>query len=426
MNMKIKTKVLGIFFLVLIAYTSCGKQNISQENKMEPEPVLVEKSADDQIVTPESEGKIADNEAQKDEIQPFSDSRDLQVEEYLSKMTLEEKVAQLFVVLPESLVDMNTVTAAGDITKRAFDEVPVGGFIYMEKNLCSFEQVKTMLENVQAYSMERLGLPAFICVDEEGGTVTRIGDRSAFDVPDIKNMSEIGKGQNVDEAYHAGEVIGGYLSELGFNVDFAPVADVWSNPNNKVVRYRSFGENPQLVSDMSLAFLNGLQSKGVLGAYKHFPGHGATEGDTHAGYAYTSKSLEQLLECELVPFQTGINQGVQFIMVGHIAVPDLTGDDTPSSVSAILIEQVLREQMGYDGIVITDAMNMGAIVQNYSSAQAAVNALQAGVDIILMPKDFNSAYNGVLEAVEQQILSVERIDESLRRIIKIKLSCCVE
>lgn len=174
-------------------------------------------------------------------------------------------------------------------------------------------------------------------------------------------MSEIGKGQNVDGAHHAGEVIGGYLSELGFNVDFAPVADVWSNPNNKVVCYRSFGENPQLVSDMSLAFLDGLQSKGVLGAYKHFPGHGATEGDTHAGYAYTSKSLERLLECDLVPFQTGINQGVQFIMAGHIAVPDLTGDDTPSSVSAILIEQVLREQMGYDGIVITDAMNMGLL-----------------------------------------------------------------
>lgn len=329
-----------------------------------------------------------------------------EVNRLLEHMTLEEKAAQLFVILPEALEDK---------------EIPVGGFLYRRNHLQSKEQVQTMLSNVQADSMERIGLPAFLCVDEEGGEVARISGNENFDVPAIEKMSAIGASGDVEKAHTVGSEIGEYLSEMGFNVDFAPVADVLTNPDNTVVKYRSFGSDPQVVSEMSQAVLNGLQEKSVYGTYKHFPGHGATAGDTHAGYAYTNKSLDELKSCEWIPFQDGINRGVSLVMVGHISLPNVTGDNTPASLSGRVIQEILRGQMGYRGIVITDAMNMGAIAKQYSSEEAAVKALQAGADIILMPENFKRAYQGVLEAVGNGNLSEERIDESLKRILHLKI-----
>ena len=276
----------------------------------------------------------------------------------------------------------------------------------MAQNLESESQVREMLENVQTYSRERLGLPVFTGVDEEGGTVTRIGGRGNFDVPWVGDMRDVGSTGDSALAYETGVTLGTYLRDLGFNVDFAPDADVLSNPENEVVRYRSFGSDPALVAEMAAAELKGLKEQGVLGCYKHFPGHGATAGDTHAGYAYTDKTLEELMSCELIPFQRGVEEGVSMIMAGHISLPSVVGDDTPASLSSTMITEVLRGQMGYDGIVITDAMNMGAISQSYSSGEAAVRAILAGADMILMPGDFSSAYAGVLEAVENQTISM--------------------
>ena len=164
----------------------------------------------------------------------------------------------------------------------------------------------------------------------------------------------------------------------------------------------------------------------MLGCYKHFPGHGATAGDTHAGYAYTDKTLEELSACELVPFQRGIEEGVSMIMAGHISAPSVTGDDPPASLSSVMIDGILRGQMGYDGIVITDAMNMGAVTQSCSSAEAAVRSILAGADMILMPQDFYSAYEGVLAAVEDQTISEERIDQSVERILRVKLQMAAD
>lgn len=344
------------------------------------------------------------------------------VEEILQGLTLEEKVAQMFVVLPEALTGERRVTGAGEATKAAFDRLPVGGIIYMKENLTSPDQTERMLSGTQTYSMERLGVPAFLAVDEEGGTVARVGGRDAFGTPTIENMAEVGAPGDLKRAREVGATIGGYLSRLGFNLDFAPDADVWSNPENEVVRYRSFGSEPDLVADMSMEVLYGLHENGIYGSLKHFPGHGATEGDTHAGYAYTNKTLEELRECELIPFQRGIDEGVEFIMVGHISLPNAAGNDMPASLSRELVTDLLRKEMGYEGIVITDALNMGAISQNYSSQEAAVLAVEAGVDILLMPGDLDDAYQGLLSAVEEGSISRERIDESLRRILKVKIS----
>lgn len=347
---------------------------------------------------------------------------DEQIDEMLEGMTLGEKAAQLFVVLPEDLVDgVSCVVQAGDATRKGLETYPVGGIIYMEQNLQSEEQVKEMLRNVQQFSRERTGLPLLTCVDEEGGTVARVAGSGNFDVTNVGNMSEIGASGDTERARQAGETIGTYLSELGFNLDFAPDADVWSNPANEIVRYRSFGTDPKRVSEMSMAVLDGLMSKGVTGVIKHFPGHGATEGDTHEGYAYTNKTWEELESCELIPFQTGIEQNVPMIMAAHISLPNVTGDETPASLSHEIVRKRLREQMGYDGVVVTDAMNMGAVAENYEPAEAAVKALQAGVDLILMPEDFRAAYQGVMDAVEDGTLSKKRIDQSLRRILRLKL-----
>ena len=347
---------------------------------------------------------------------------DEQIDEMLEGMTLGEKAAQLFVVLPEDLVDgVSCVVQAGDATRKGLETYPVGGIIYMEQNLQSEEQVKEMLRNVQQFSRERTGLPLLTCVDEEGGTVARVAGSGNFDVTNVGNMSEIGASGDTERARQAGETIGTYLSELGFNLDFAPDADVWSNPANEIVRYRSFGTDPKRVSEMSMAVLDGLMSKGVTGVIKHFPGHGATEGDTHEGYAYTNKTWGELEICELIPFQTGIEQEVPMIMVGHISLPNVTGDETPASLSHEIVTKRLREQMGYDGVVVTDAMNMGAVAENYEPAEAAVKALQAGVDLILMPEDFRAAYQGVMDAVEDGTLSKKRIDRSLGRILRLKL-----
>lgn len=344
-----------------------------------------------------------------------------EVQNIVDSMSLEEKVAQLFLVQPEAIVDIGTATAAGDATKQAINKTPVGGFVYFSDNLQSEQQVQDMLRNVQKYSEDRIGLPAFLSVDEEGGTVARVASTGRFDVTDVGDMAKIGASGDVQQARQAGETIGSYLSELGFNLDFAPDADVLTNPDNTVVKKRSFGSDPRVVSDMSLAVVQGLAQHQVHSVYKHFPGHGATAGDTHQGYAYTDKTLDELKQSELIPFENAIQNNAEFIMAAHISAPRVTGDDTPASLSKTMITDILRGQMGYDGIVVTDAMNMGAVTEQYTSAQAAVKALQAGADLVLMPEDFQEAYQGVLDAVKDGTLTEQRINESVTRIVKVKV-----
>lgn len=395
-----------------------------QEPEKESEPVLLQPEEEN---TEESEtDEVQTNEKQENENQSEEDTQH-RVEELLSSLSLEEKVAQLFVVLPEQLVgNVSRVTAAGEATREAINNRPVGGIVYLESNLVSPEQTKTMLQNVQQYSMDRLNLPMFLCVDEEGGQVTRLAGKAGFDLPVYDNMSVIGSQGDTEQAYQMGESIGQYLYDLGFNTDFAPVADVLTNPNNQVVRYRSFGSDPETVKNMTDAVSRGLASKKILATYKHFPGHGNTAADTHAGYAYSDKTKEELYQCELIPFIQGIEDEVPFIMMGHISLPNVVGDDTPASLSKTIVTDLLIDELGYQGIIITDALNMGAVSQQYSSAQAAVKALNAGVDMLLMPADFNAAYQGVLAAVQSGELSEERIDESVKKILKTKIGMLEE
>lgn len=347
--------------------------------------------------------------------------QEMKIDRVLDSMTLEEKVNQLFMITPEALTGVGTVIQAGDGTREALAEHPVGGLIYFAQNLKDPDQTRTMLENTQEYASARSGFPIFLSVDEEGGQVARVGSNPSFGVPEIGNMSEVGAGGDTQEAYETGSTIGAYLKDLGFNMDAAPDADVLTNPANEVVKYRSFGSDPELVSRMAAAELKGLNDQGIIGMYKHFPGHGGTTADSHEGYVYVEENLEELKSGALVPFQDGADNGLRVIMVSHIACSEVTGDNTPATLSRQLVTDLLREDMGFDGLVITDALNMGAITEQYSSGEAAVAALNAGVDMLLMPADFQAAYDGVMAALENGELTEERIDESVRRILEIKL-----
>lgn len=345
-----------------------------------------------------------------------------EIDEIIAQMPLEDKVAQLFIVTPEVVCGYTdyTMTATDDTYVSRFNEIPVGGIIMMGANLIGEDQTKEMIASIQTQSMERTGLPVFLCVDEEGGTVARIGGSGNFDVPVTEDMRIVGENGDVARAEEIGVTMGTYLKDLGFNVDFAPVADVLTNPENVVVYDRSFGSDPYLVSEMDAAFSDGLRSCGILSTYKHFPGHGATEADTHEGYAYTMKTWEELLDAELIPFIDGIEDEVPLIMTGHVALPSVTGDDTPASLSEVIIQEHLIDELGYKGLIVTDALEMGAIVESYSSSEAALTALRAGNDLLLMPADFESAYYGLLDAVKSGALPEERIDASLEKIIRAK------
>lgn len=341
-----------------------------------------------------------------------------EIEAFLDKMTLDEKIYQMFILTPEQLTGISPVTAAGDATKDKLAQYPVGGLIYFASNLLSEEQTKEMLNNTRAYGEEIEGLPLFLCIDEEGGRVARIGKNPAFSVKQVGPMGQL---TTEEEAYRAGTVIGAYLRELGFNTDFAPDADVLTNEKNTVIGDRSFGSDPDKVARMAAAVSKGLHTEGILSTFKHFPGHGATEGDTHDGYAYTEKTYEELKAAELVPFAAAGECGADMVMAAHISLPKIVGDSTPASLSYKMITEILREDLGFQGLVVTDAMNMGAIGEHYSAKEAAVKAVEAGVDLLLMPKDFQEAFQGIKEAVSSGRIGEERIEESLQRILRVKL-----
>ena len=366
----------------------------------------------DDASSPRTETKNMDHE----ELSGEYDRQKLQ--QILSGMTTEEKVCQLFFVTPEQLVGVDTVTAAGSATQEAYEKYPVGGLVYFAANLQNREQTREMLEKTAAIAEERMSLPVFLGVDEEGGRVTRIASNPAFGVQEACPMEQMA---DEDEARQAGSTIGAYLKQLGFNMDFAPVADVLTNPENTVISDRSFGSDPGRVCRLAAAYSDGLHNSGILSTYKHFPGHGATSGDTHQGYAYTDKTYEQLKESELKPFLRAGEDGADFVMAAHIAAPAVTGSDIPCSLSEKMLTEILRDDLGYDGIVITDALNMGAIVNDYSSGQAAVRAFSAGADMLLMPADFKSAYEAMLQAVRNGEIAAERLDMSVARIIRTKL-----
>ena len=332
-----------------------------------------------------------------------------------SALTLEQKVGQLFIVRPDALdltlaqetindAKADGVTELTDAMRDALRTYPVGGICQFGKNISGPEQIKRFNDDLQAASQT----PLFITVDEEGGRVSRLANNPAFDLPQYKNGA-------IPDARAMGQDIGGYLKQYGFNMDFAPVADVNTNPDNPVIGDRSFSSDAETAARMVADAAQGLRENGILPTLKHFPGHGDTKEDSHTALAVTHKTLAELQDCEFLPFAA--DTGLHAVMVGHIAAPNVTGDMTPATLSPALVGLIPDAE---NTLIVTDSLAMDAITAAYTPGEAAVLALQAGCDVLLMPNGLPEAYNAVLQAVKDGTISEERLDRSVDKILRYK------
>lgn len=335
----------------------------------------------------------------------------------LGQMSLREKVGQLFNVRVESLVPgaNGSVTGGSEALADFFRQYPCGGVTLFAANITYPYQTSVFTEYLHGLDNYPL-----ICVDEEGGRVARIGKNPNFPVTRVGTMASVGATGDPEKAKEAGSTIGEYLLRYGFDMDLAPVSDVNTNPDNVVIGDRAFGSSPELVGSMVEAFLAGIKQQKVEGCLKHFPGHGDTSTDSHYGYAESLKTWEELSGCEMIPFRKGISAGAKMIMTAHVCLPNVTGSSTPSTLSPMVLTEILRGRLGYQGIIITDSMEMGAITQQYSNEEATLLALEAGVDILLTPQDYPKAFEAVLKAVEDGRITVQMIDERVGRILALK------
>lgn len=342
---------------------------------------------------------------------PFPASAAPTLQSLLFQMTLHEKVCQMLVVTPESITGVEAVTAAGDTTKKALQAMPVGGILYSKPNLRSKEQVKTMLQNTQSYS----AIPLMFTCDEEGGRVNRL--MSTLNTTMIGPMLDY-KDQGVEIAYKNACTIASDMSALGFNADMAPVADVWSNPENTVIGDRAYSDDFQQAAVLVASAVEGFHAGGVATALKHFPGHGDTSEDTHYGAVFITKTLEEIREKELLPFQAGIQADSDMVMIGHLILSDI--DDQPAPFSHKIVTELLRQELGFDGVIITDGLQMKAMTDFYSDGEIACSAVKAGVDMLLCPANPEEAAAALEDAVINGDLTESRIEESVLRILKMK------
>lgn len=392
---KLRKSAVCLILSLLLALSACGTAP--------EEPALP---------SPDAEGVATPAPTPTPEPTPTPDPVLTREEELLAGMSLREKLCQLMIVRPEVLTGESPVTAAGETTRLALEQYPVGGLIYSVDNLVTQEQTREMIENTQSYSK----IPLIISADEEGGNVGRLmyklGTTFIHSMYSYKDMGE-------DTAYQNALTIGTDMVSCLFNTDFAPVADVWTNPANTVIGDRAYSDEFGQASELVAAAVRGFTESGVICCVKHFPGHGDTSTDTHEGAAVVDKSLEELRAGEFLPFEAGIEAGVDMVMVGHITVTAV--DDEPATISHEVITGLLREELGWDGVVVTDSLDMGALA-GYEIGEVCVKYLEAGGDIMLGIPDLAAALTALETAVTEGRLTEQRIDESALRVLMLKLS----
>lgn len=348
----------------------------------------------------------------------FSEQATDTVEAKLTEMTLREKVGQLFWVRPEAL-DFSLNPEKKKLTqtmRQNLEQYPVGGIVAFKGNIQDESQLSSLIADFQSASK----IPMIVAVDEEGGSVARLANHEAFSLPKYKSARDIGATGDPEQARQMGRTIGSYLRAYGFNLDFAPVADVDSNPANPVIGRRAYSTDAQQAAQMVTAAVEGFHDAGMLCTVKHFPGHGDTGQDSHYGTATSYKTWEEMKATEMLPFEAGIAAGVDVVMTAHITTPNATADGLPASLSYTMVTERLRGELGFQGVIVTDALGMNAIKNYFAPAESAVAALCAGVDVLLMPSDLRAAFDGVIRAVEDGTLSEERLNESVRRILTLK------
>lgn len=364
------------------------------------------------VTLPDPDADVTSTPEPTPEPTPTPDPVKVRAEELLSGMTLREKLCQLMIVRPEVLTGESPVTAAGETTRLALETYPVSGLIYSVDNLVTQEQTREMITNTQSYSK----LPLFISADEEGGNVGRLMYK--LGTTWVNSMYSY-KDEGADTAYANAKTIGTDMVSCLFNTDFAPVADVWTNPANTVIGDRAYSDDFEQAAELVASAVRGFTDAGVICCLKHFPGHGGTSTDTHEGAAVVSKSLDELRAGEFLPFVSGIEAGADMVMIGHITVTSV--DPEPATISKAIITDVLRGELGWDGVVISDSLDMGALA-GYDNGEVCVKFLEAGGDILLGIPDIETALTALEAAVTDGRLTESRIDESVQRALELKIS----
>lgn len=327
----------------------------------------------------------------------------------IEQMSIDEKIGQMVIVgLDGYEID--------ELSLDMINKYKVGGFILFKRNIQSAAQTLNLINSLKEANQVNK-IPLFIAVDEEGGSVSRMPDEFLK----LPTSRAIGKINSEEFAFQIGSVIGRQINSLGFNMNFAPVLDIDSNPKNPVIGNRSFGANPEIVSRLGIATMEGLKSH-VISAVKHFPGHGDTSVDSHIGLPVVNHDLDRLKSFELIPFANAIKNGVDVVMVAHILLPEID-ERNPATLSKTVITDILRNEMKFNGVVITDDMTMGAIIQNYDIGNAAVMSVAGGADIVLVCHD-NEKQIQILEALRQAVIdgviSEDSLDEHVYRVLKLK------
>ena len=338
------------------------------------------------------------------------------IDELLSSMTLEEKIGQMFFIGRRTDENGKPLHMPDATLERLIDKYKPGGFIFFAENLDTIDQTVSFINSLQDASK----IPMFIGIDEEGGIVSRLNKAKALHPTVMPEAYAIGKTNNSKYAYEASKTVATEIRSLGFNLNFAPVADIFSNPANKVIGRRAYSSDANIAAKMVAEAVKGAADGRIIPVVKHFPGHGDTLQDSHTGIAIVENDIERLRQVEFLPFKAGIEAGASMVMTAHVLTPNITDDGLPATLSGTMLQKYLRDELGFDGVIITDGLEMSAISSYFSEEEAVVRAVEAGVDMLLLPRDFEKAFDALINAVKNGQVSEERIDESVGRILTLK------
>lgn len=331
------------------------------------------------------------------------------IDEDINSLSLEEKIAQMFIIAIED----NNFSAN---LKEELTKYKVGGIILFKNNITDYENTLNLITNIE----QTAKIPLFIGVDQEGGDVQRFTNLDPYKFTTIPTMKKLGETLNPSLAYDVGTVIGKELRTMHINLNFAPVLDI--NSTESFISSRSFGANPTEVSKMAISLAQGLIDNNIIPVFKHFPGHGSTATNSHYELPIINKTKEELLKSDLIPFQSAIDSGAEIIMVGHLSLPKITFDTTPASLSKTIINDLLIKELGYEGLIITDALNMQALTNYYTEQEIYEMAINAGVNILLMPNGTEKAINLIKDSLNKGTINIKDIDNSVYKILELKYS----
>lgn len=344
------------------------------------------------------------------DVEANEENKEDKIDELIRSMTMEEKVGQLFIVAFQGKGVNNEI-------KELIEKYKVSGVILFSGNISDKENTKYLIKELKTIN-EKNNPPLFISVDEEGGRVTRMPS----DIEKTPASSVVGKKNDVNFAREVGTTIGKNLNLLGYNMNFAPVLDIFSNPKNTVIGDRAFGSDVDTVVKMANSEIKGFEENNIIAVPKHFPGHGDTEVDSHVGLPIVNKSLDELKAFELKPFESAINNGIEAIMVSHIILSKIDKEN-PATLSKDVIN-ILKDDLTFDGVIVSDDMTMGAITSNYNLPDAVVKSINAGMDLVLVCNGIENQVNSikkVKESISSGVIKEERLNDAVRKILRLKL-----